>query len=130
MRRILVEIQAPLLSDTAFHAFNKLNNPYSRRDYERISSEFRVSPHTDWQLKQSKNDGLGLICVYVTSIGYQLYYLGEPGHYNLRWMSFTDYNSLGKSHIDNIAQGVESGTAWMSFIPDESHGFTQAGVER
>ena len=40
VRRILTEIQAPLAQDQAWNAFN---NPYDRRAYERICSEFEVS---------------------------------------------------------------------------------------
>ena len=45
-------------------------------------------------------------------------------------MSFTDYQNPDKFHIDYIGQGAEADTAWTAFIPDESHGFTHAGVER
>ena len=43
-------------------------------------------------------------------------------------MSFTDYKSDTKMHIDYIAQGPEA--TWTTFILDNSEGFTKAGVER
>ena len=127
MRRILAEIRAPLPSDTAFNVFD---NPYSRRDYERICSEFGVSLHTDWRQKQSKNHGLGLVYVYVTNLGYQPDYVGDPGHYNAQNMTFTKYHNPDKFQIDYIVQGNGVDAAWTTLIPDKSHGFTHAGVER
>ena len=119
MCRILAEIQAPLSSDAAFSVFNNL---YDRRGYKKLCSEFGVSPATDWRQKLSLNNGLGLVYVFVTNIGYQPYYLGDPGHYNVWTMSFADYHNPDKQHRLH--------RSWTTFIPDESHGFTHAGVER
>ena len=127
IRRILQELQAPLPQDQAWNAFD---NPYDRKAYERICREFSVSSNTDWRQKQTGNNGLGLVYVYATNVGYIPYYLDDPKHFNPDRMSFTAYNKPGVSHVDYVAQGSESEKAWTTFIIEQSKGLTQPGVER
>jgi len=47
IRRVLTELQTPLPQDSRWDA---TNNPYDRRGYERICSEFGVSPHSNWRV--------------------------------------------------------------------------------
>ena len=60
IRRILNEIQALLLQDQAWSA--------EHIAYERICSEFGVSPHTDWR-RHGVNHGLGKVMNYWTHGG-------------------------------------------------------------
>ena len=123
IRRILNEIQAPLPQDRAWSA---LNNPYDRRAYERICSEFGVSPHTDWR-RHGVNHGLGKVMNYWTNGGYH-----PVGHvdYELTKMSFTKQTTNEVLHVDYIEQDGTAETAWSEFVLDKSHGFTRPGVER
>ncbi len=127
-RRILDEIQAPLPQDQAWAAFN---NPYDRRAYERICSEFGTSIHTNWRVQQP-NNGLGRVYFYATHRGYMpIYAGGDPDHYDPAQMSFTKKTTNSSLHIDYIRQdspGADS--AWSTFILSKSDGFTKAGVER
>jgi len=123
IRRILFEIKAPLPQNSSWNAYN---NAYDRTAYEKICTEFNVEPNTDWRQKLSSDNGLGTIFQYWTNAGY------HPLNttYEENSMSFTDYNSAGRRHIDYIAQGKEADNAWSTFILDNSKGFSKAGVER
>ena len=123
IRRILDEIQAPLPQDQAWSA---LNNPYDRRAYERICSEFGVSPHTDWR-RHGVNLGLGKVYNYWTHRGYHTVGRGE---YDPKSMSFTKQTTNEVLHVDYIAQDPDADEAWTTFVLDKSDGFTHAGVER
>lgn len=127
-RRILKEIQASLPQDQAWQA---TNNSYDRRAYERICSEFGISPHTDWRVK-GPNHGLGRVYFYVTHVGYRpVYGAGDPNHYNPAMMSFTKNTSNSSLHVDFIKQDAHNAdTSWSTFISDTSQGFTHPGVER
>ena len=124
IRRILVEIQAPLPQDQAWDA---LNNPYDRRGYERICNEFGVSPHTDWKVN-GPNQGLGRVYNYWTNNGYHP--VGDR-EYDSSRMSFTQRTTNSVLHVDFIKQDA-AGTdkAWRTFILNKSDGFTHPGVER
>lgn len=124
VRRILDELQAPLPQDQAWGTFN---NPYDRRAYERICSEFGVSPHTAWHIK-GLNHGLGRVYNYWTHKGYHPVGAGD---YDPARMSFTQKTTNAVLHVDYIKQdspNVED--AWSTFILDKSQGFTRPGVER
>ena len=64
--------------------------------------------------------------MYYTNKGYQ----PQHAEYDASSMSFTDYHSNNKWHIDYIAQDSEADNAWSTFIIDNAVGFTRAGVER
>ena len=122
IRRILVEIHAPLPQDQAWDA---VNNPYDRRGYERICSEFGVSPHSDCNVS-GPNQGLGRVYNYWTNDGYH-----PVGEYNSSRMSFTKQTTNSVIHVDFIKQDAAGADkAWRTFIPDKSDGFTRPGVER
>lgn len=123
-RRILEELQTPLPQD---QAWNATNNPYDRRGYERVCSEFEVSPRSDWHVK-GPNNGLGRVYNYWTNNGYHP--VGE-GEYNPVKMSFTKKTSNTTLHVDYIKQDAHNAdTAWATFILYRSEGFTRPGVER
>lgn len=122
IRRILAEIQAPLPQDRAWNAFN---NPYDRRSYERICSEYEVPPHTDWHCK-GQNHGMGRVYNYWTHVGYHLVGNGE---YHSDRMSFTEETTNEVLHVDYISQDTAD-ASWATFILDKSQGFTHPGVER
>ena len=125
MRRILVEIQAPLPQDQAWDAEN---NPYDRRGYERICNEFGVSPHSDWKVN-SPNRGLGKVYNYWTHVGYRL--VDDKGEYDLGSMSFTKKTTNDVLHVDFIKQDAAGADrAWRTLILNKSDGFTRPGVER
>ena len=125
VRRILAEIPAPLPQDQAWNAFN---NPYDRKAYGWICSEFGVSSHTDWRVK-GPNNGLGLVYFYVSHMGYQpIIGNGDPKYYYPARMSFTKTTTNQVLHVGYIAQ--DPGVSWATFILDKSVGFSQAGVER
>ena len=124
VRRILDELQAPLLQDQAWSPFQ---NPYDRRAYERICLEFGVDPESQ---KDSNSRGLGT--VYQYNHGYQ-----PKGSWNQSHMRFQPYSSLSansslwaREHVSYISQGPEADEAWSLFILDNSQGFTAPGVER
>ena len=125
VRRILDEMQTPLTQDQAWHA---TNNPYNRRAYERICSEFGVSPHTDWRVK-GPNHGLGRVYDYWTNNGYHP--VDEDGEYNPKKMSFKNKTTNEVLHVDFIKQDSSiPDEAWRTFILKKSIGFTHPGVER
>ncbi len=124
IRRILVEIQAPLPQDQAWDA---VNNPYDRRGYERICNEFGVSPHSDWEVS-GPNQGLGRVYNYWTNNGYHP--VGD-GEYDSSRMSFTKQTTNSLLHVDFIKQDAAGADkAWRRLILDTSDGFTRPGVER
>ena len=124
VRRVLVEIQAPLPQDQAWDA---MNNPYDRRGYERICNEFGVSPHSDWKVI-GPNQGLGRVYNYWTNNGYHPVGSGE---YDPSSMSFTKRTTNSLLHVDYIKQDAAGADkAWRTFILDKSDGFTRPGVER
>lgn len=127
-RRVLDEIQAPLPQDQAWAAFD---NPYDRRAYERICSEFGTSIHTNWRVQQP-NNGLGRVYFYATHLGYvPINVGGDPDHYDPAQMSFTKRTTNSSLHIDYIRQDSPGADiAWSTFILNKSDGFTKAGVER
>ena len=125
VRRILDEMQAPLVQDQAWHA---TNNPYNRRAYERICNEFGVSPHTDWRVK-GLNHGLGRVYEYWTNNGYHP--VDEDGEYNPKKMSFKKKTTNEVLHVNFIKQDSSiPDEAWRTFILKKSIGFTRPGVER
>ena len=155
VRWILDEIQAPLPQDQVWAAFN---NPYDRRAYEQICSEFGVSPHTNWRVK-GPNHGLGRVYNYWPKKGYhsvgerrqyerrqyewqqyerrqyerrqyeQRQY--EPGDYDPASMSFTKQTTNKILHIEFIKQdALNAESAWSTFVLNKSQGFTRPGVER
>ena len=123
IRRILVEIQAPLPLDQAWDA---VNNHYDRRGYERICNEFGVSPHSDWKVS-GPNQGLGRVYNYWTNNGYH----PVGGEYDSSRMSFTTRTTNSLLHVDFIKQDAAGADkAWRTFILNKSDGFTHSGVER
>ena len=125
VRRVLDEMQAPLTQDQAWYA---TNNPYNRRAYERICSEFGVSPHADWRVK-GPNHGLGRVYEYWTRAGYHP--VDDDGEYNPREMSFTKTTTNEVLHVDFIKQdSTIPDEAWRTFLLKKSNGFTRPGVER
>ena len=124
IRRILVEIQAPLPRDRAWDA---VNNPYDRRGYERICDEFGVSPHSDWKVS-GPSWGLGRVYVYWTHNGYHP--ITDRG-YDSSKMSFTQRTTNSVLHVDYIKQDAAGADkAWKTFILNKSDGFTHPGFER
>ena len=127
IRRILAEIQAPLPQDEAWDA---LNNPYDHRAYERICSEFGVSPNSNWR-RRGKSNGLGRVYIYVTNSGYHPMGRSSGGEYDPKSMSFTEKTTNDILHIEFIQQDDEyANVAWTQFILYRSQGFTRSGVER
>ena len=124
IRRILVEMQAPLPQD---RAWNALNNPYDRRGYEKICDEFGVSPNSDWKVS-GPNQGFGPVYYYWTRFGYIK--VGD-GEYDPKEMSFTHPTEGLITHVDYIKQETDAvSRAWRLFILDKSNGFTCPGVNR
>ena len=129
MRRILDEMQTPLPQDRAWDAFD---NPYDRRVYEQICSEFGISPHTNWHVKGT-NNGLGRVYNYASGKGYRPVGGTKParGIYYAAQMSFTKATTNHFIHVDFITQDFpDADHAWTTFILDKSEGFTKPGVER
>ena len=125
IRRILEELQAPLPQDQAWHP---TSNMCDHRAYERICSEFDVSPHSDWHVK-GPNKGLGRVYNYWTHNGYHP--VDKEGQYHSGKMSFTKKTTNSSLHVDYIEQDTHNAdTAWTTFILNRSEGFTRPGVER
>ena len=121
IRRILVEIKAPL---PQYKAWDAKNNFYDRREYERICNKFDVSPHSAWNVS-GHNQGLGRVYVYWTHTGYHQTKLD----YDSRSMSFTKKTSNNNLHVDYIKQDAAGADrAWETFILNKTEGFTRAGV--
>ena len=124
IRRILVEIQAPLARD---RAWNAVNNPYDRGGYERICDEFGVSQHSGWKVS-GPNQGLGRVYNYNAYSGYRPF---ADEEYDSRDMSFTQRTTNSVLHVDFIKQDAAGADkAWKTFILNQSEGFTRSGVER
>lgn len=155
IRRILAEMKAALPQDDAWDMFK---NAYDKRAYEKLCSEFGVSPNTDWR-RDGPNHGLGIPVQWdhkpVEKIGGY-----EKGHvlvrkptdkiipikqvsdnalkHHILIPSFALTNNTwrddrmsftgGKAFTVDEIQQVEG--SWTTFILDKSEGFTQAGVER
>ena len=122
IRRILVEIKAPLPQDKAWDA---KNNSYDRRGYERICNKFDESPHSDWKVS-GLNWGLGRVYMYWTHNGYHPL---DDREYNPSKMSFTQKTTNDILHVDYIKQDAAGADkAWETFILNKTEGFTRAGV--
>ena len=139
MRRILEEMQVPLPQDPSFDAFD---SPYNQMAYERICTEFNVSPHTVWRQKVSENSGLGTPYHWWKGRVRTIKEVSDDAVkndidpafgvssdvYRKDRMSFGDRPATFT--VDYIDQGAEGGNAWTTFVLDKSDGFTQPGVER
>ena len=124
IRRILVEIQAPIPRD---RAWNAVDNLYDREGYERICDEFGVSLHSDWKIRGHTQE-LGRVYFFLPGLGYSLV---ADGEYDPGRMSFTHETEHGVIHVDYIDQDTAGADrAWKSFILNKSDGFTLPGVER
>ena len=123
IRLILEDMQAPLPFDDTWNA---VNNSYDRKGYEKICTEFNISPNFDWRV-HGHNQGLGRVYTYWTNTGYTVFRDGE-------WrgnMSFTEKTTAWLFHVDFIKQDAAGADkAWKSFILNISNGLTRPGVER
>ena len=91
--------------------------PYNSRAYKRLSSEFWVSPDTDWRQKLDHGcQGLESWSTFMTPCGaYRRAQTAQGPFFHPKDAS---------RHICDIPG------AWTSFVLDRSEGFMQAGVER
>ena len=119
-RRILMEMQAPLPKNRAWDA---VNNPYDRQEYERICDKFGVSPHSDWRV-HGPSQGLGLCYNHMHGHDHKV----GNGDYDPRKMSFADH--VYDVRVNYIKQEDSVARAWRLFILNKSDGLTQPGVER
>ena len=130
IRRILVEIQAPRPQDRAWDA---VNNPYDRGEYERICKEFGVSPHSDWKVSGLS---LGLGRAYMHNIKNGQRHSFVVGEYDPSRLAFASSRQnpvllLMRPHIDYIKQDAAGADkAWKIFILNKSDGFTLRGTGR
>ena len=146
IRRILVNISTPMPQD---NAWNATNNSYDQGAYEKICSEFNVSPDTDWR-KKAYNNGLGRV-YFNPGGGIKPFERSDfkginletsenvrkiqDGVYESSYQSFTKQTRLRHGdltiHINYINQDEsDAETAWQRFILHNSKGFTRPGVER
>ena len=152
VRRILTEMKATLPQDDAW---NPISNSYDRRAYERLCSEFGVSPRADWRQKVFPNsNGLGDVHTKGHVAWRQTDFRGDGPDKHIQSqnagnlvetkmtfgvevsggrqcsVSSCDWLPPKKAHIDFIQQDAGVDGAWSTFVLDKSLGFTQAGIER
>ena len=120
-------MQTPLPQDDAW---DPLKNPYGRRAYERIGSEFGVSKVTNWHVKGA-NNGLGRVYFYASLKGYIPAYGNLADHYDFTRMTFKNRTSNHMTHNDFLKQDEPNADiAWTTFVLRSSEGFTRAGIGR
>ena len=119
-RRILMEMQAPLPENRAWDA---VNNPYDRQEYEKICDKFGVSPNSDWKV-HGPSQGLGLCYNYM----HGHYHKVGNGDYDPKKMSFAEH--IYDVRVNYIKQEAGVSRAWRLFILNKSDGLTQPGVAR
>ena len=123
VRRILETMQVVLPQDKSWDPFN---NAYDRRAYERICSEYDISPNANWRPK-GPNNGLGRVYFYAGHQYMPVYGAGDPDVYDPKTMSFTETTTNSILHVDFIKQEIAS---WGKFVLAKSQGLTAPGVER
>ena len=112
--RILKELQSPLPTDASFCYYK---NQYDKAAYQKLCTEFNVSPNTDWRQKLEYGcQGLGQWSTYFKPDG------------NYRHSHESDGPFF--SPIDAITHGRDISNAWTTFMLDKSNGFTHAGLVR
>ena len=114
-RRILTELQVPLLHSKTWNPFN---NRMDMKAYERLCNEFNISQKTDFRQTLDRNHGMGTLHLWGTKRVYNYDYW--PGH--------TSFSPGTPVRLGSIEQ--EHKNAWSQFMLDTSEGLTKAGIER
>ena len=113
--RIIKELQSPLPTDASFCYYK---NQYDKAAYQKLCTEFNVSPNTDWRQKLEYGcQGLGQWSTYFKPDG------------NYRHSHESDKGPFF-SPLDAITHGRDISNAWTTFMLDKSNGFTHAGLVR
>ena len=155
IRRILNELDCPLPNDTSFNA---LNNPINKNAYEKICSEFGISPQSDFRQRLDHSNGMGAVRYYSLHGQrgkHMARVLERAGDYDPSkgWVVFIPSSGrfgvndqhtykieyieqyFSKSKIDSRMRAIDLKVgspfdAIGSFVLDNSDGFTQAGISR
>ena len=96
--------------------------------YKRLCREFNADVHSDY--RQKKGDNLGLWTIYNYWTNAEYHPLGKGTVYDSKSYSFTKPTANNFMHIGYIAQDARVSDPWTTFIPDDSNGLINAGVER
>ena len=144
IRRILNEMQCPLPNEGSF---NPLNNAMNKSAFEKICSEFGISPEADFRQKLDHSEGLGSVRYYslhgLKSKPTKVLERGGDYDPSQHWTVFIPASGKFGAHdqhrynIEYIEQYFSKSDkkgsqydAIGSFVLDKSVGFTQAGIER
>ena len=112
--RIIKELQSPLPTDASFCYYK---NQYNKAAYQKLCTEFSVSPSTDWRQKLEYGcQGLGQWSTYFKPDGTYRHQHEDKGPFF--------------SPLDAITHGRDISNAWTTFMLDKSNGFTHAGLVR
>ena len=112
--RIIKELQSPLPTDASFCYYK---NQYDEAAYQKLCTEFSVSPSTDWRQKLEYGcQGLGQWSTYFKPDGTYRHQHEDKGPFF--------------SPLDAITHGRDISNAWTTFMLDKSNGFTHAGLVR
>ena len=112
--RIIKELQSPIPTDASFCYYK---NQYDKAAYQKLCTEFNVSPNTDWRQKLEYGcQGLGQWSTYFKPDGTYRHQHEDKGPFF--------------SPLDAITHGRDISNAWTTFILDKSNGFTHAGLVR
>ena len=143
IRKILNEMQCPLPSDSSFNA---LDNGIDKNAFQRICSEFGISPQSDFRQKLDHSHGFGSVRYYsshgLKSKPTKVLERGRDYDPSQHWTVFIPASGKFGAHdqhrykIEYIEQYFSKDNvgsqydAIGSFVLDKSDGFTQAGVAR
>ena len=156
IRRILNEMQCPLPTDDSF---NPLNNGISMSVFEKICSEFDISPSTNFRQKLDYSNGMGSVRYYSIHHKYTHHHMrmttekvletgkdydpkqnwrvhipwdGKVGSASERWYRIEYIEQYFKKQSDTVDASSDGSiySAIGSFVLDYGKGFTQAGVSR
>ena len=112
--RIINELQSKLPTDASFCYYK---NQYNKAAYQKLCTEFNVSPSTDWRQKLEYGcQGLGQWSTYFKPDGTYRHQHEDKGPFF--------------SPLDAITHGRDISNAWTTFMLDKSNGFTHAGLVR
>ena len=155
IRRILNEMKSPMPND---QSFNALNNGIDKNAFERLCSEFGISPQSDFRQRLDHSNGMGAVryyslhglrgpnmtkvleragdydpslhwTIHIPSTGH----FGRHDSHTYKIQYIEQYFSKGKVNSRMRAVDPKVGSpfdAVGSFVLDKSNGFTQAGVAR
>ena len=123
IRRVLYQLKLALPGDPTF---NQTDNKYDVPSYERLCKEFGIQPNTNFRFEGGRNDGLGSVYIWVSSLGSYKTKASYPGY-----DKFSDEG--GKASDGNLLQYIynsDSANQYEYFVIPNSYGLTSAGQVR